>query len=144
MLSAAIAVPQAPAPPIRCLATTGPYTASTASTQAFIRENCTTIAHSQRREMNSRQPTRSSWTRLSPEDFRSPTWTRPVRISAATAKQPASRASTQPGPATAVSRPPSAAPPICEPFRPILKTEIAFEECSGGTAWRITPSAAGV
>ncbi|GAB2728250.1 hypothetical protein GCM10010442_57330 [Kitasatospora kifunensis] len=145
---AALTSPHGRGPPSRWSATIGPSTDSAAIRQAFTTPYCTTTAHSQRREVNSRQPSRRS---ASIPDPASRSACCPVGVGArrktrsvpAAASVVASSASTQPGPTAATSAPPSAAPPICEELSAVRKSAKARGACSWSTDSMIMPSAAG-
>ncbi len=141
---AAFTRPHGRGPPRRRSATIGPSTDSAAIRQAFTTPYCTTTAHSQRREVNSRQPTRRSASIPGPPCGATGAGARRrSRIAAAAASPAASSASTQPGPTAATSAPPSAAPTICEEFSAVRKSAKARPACSWSTDSMIMPSAAG-
>ncbi|MEY9949631.1 hypothetical protein ABH937_006744 [Kitasatospora sp. GAS1066B] len=153
---AALTSPHGRGPPSRWSATIGPSTDSAAIRQAFTTPYCTTTAQSQRREVNSRQPSRRSASmpgaasRLAsgsparcsggPAGAGSRSRTRSAPAAASVA---ASSASTQPGPTTATRAPPSAAPAISEEFSAVRKSAKARGACSCSTDSMIMPSAAG-
>ncbi|SCD92455.1 hypothetical protein GA0115246_108066 [Streptomyces sp. SolWspMP-sol7th] len=113
----ASAVPQGPGPPRCSSATSGPYTASAAPTTALTTANWSTTDHSHERPITSCQPSRRSRRSetLSPSRRGIFSTSSSARSAPAAAKAAASTARTQPGPMTATSAPPSAAPPIPAP-----------------------------
>ncbi|GAA1990154.1 hypothetical protein GCM10009738_82930 [Kitasatospora viridis] len=141
---AALASPHGRGPPSRRSATSGPSTDSAAIRQAFTTPYCTTTTHSQRRERNSCQPSRSSASIPGPGSRGAGAAARrKIRSPPAAASPVASSASTQPGPTAATSAPPSAAPTICEELSAVRNSAKAREACRCSTESITMPSEAG-
>ena len=124
-------------------ATAGPRTVNEAVMPALRKQKATTITHTQLREVNSCQPTRSSCTRPG-LGAGGATWTRTsAKDTAASAKLSASMARPQPGPTAATSMPPSEAPTIIALLPAIRESARAARRNSAGTTWGSRAWAAG-
>ncbi len=100
---------------------------------ALRKQKATTITHTQVREVNSRQPTRSSCTRPGLGGGGAVLRRTSAKDAAASAKLSASTARPQPGPMAATSTPPSEAPMIIALLPAIRESARAARRDSAGT-----------
>ncbi|WP_237524678.1 hypothetical protein [Streptomyces sp. SID5643] len=106
-------------------------------------QKAATITHTQLREVNSCQPTRSSCTRPGLGAGAAACTRISAKDAAASAKPAASTASPQPGPTAATSTPPSDAPTIIALLLAIRESASAARRDSAGTVWGSRAWAAG-